>query len=142
MASLPSDLERNFKLMRELDSRSSELVEEIDELQKQYHPEARKAYEASKQPDKDKVEKILSHLKSCLKYSDEKVDIAMQTYELVDKHIRRLDDDLARFEAELEVPIVHGASANRKRKPQSRSQNSSRANKRQKSSATSEKRRR
>ncbi len=49
-----------------------------------------------------------SHLKSiekkfekCKEFSDEKVQLANQTYEMVDKHIRRLDADLARFEAEL-----------------------------------------
>lgn len=30
------------------------------------------------------------------------VQLAIQTYELVDKHIRRLDSDLARFEAEIQ----------------------------------------
>lgn len=29
------------------------------------------------------------------------MQLAIQTYELVDKHIRRLDSDLARFEAEI-----------------------------------------
>merc|ERR1712098_133810 len=33
--------------------------------------------------------------------SDVKVNLAIQTYELVDKHIRRLDADLARFETEM-----------------------------------------
>lgn len=30
------------------------------------------------------------------------VQLAIQTYELVDKHIRRLDSDLARFEGEIQ----------------------------------------
>ncbi|ELT89615.1 hypothetical protein CAPTEDRAFT_87477, partial [Capitella teleta] len=34
-------------------------------------------------------------------YGDDKVQLALQTYEMVDKHIRKLDADLARFEAEL-----------------------------------------
>jgi hypothetical protein len=34
-------------------------------------------------------------------YADDKVQLAIQTYELVDKHIRRLDSDLARFESEI-----------------------------------------
>lgn len=34
-------------------------------------------------------------------YGDDKVQLAIQTYELVDKHIRRLDSDLARFEGEI-----------------------------------------
>ncbi len=37
----------------------------------------------------------------CKHLSDEKVHVANQTYELVDKYIRRLDTDLARFEVEL-----------------------------------------
>ena len=39
--------------------------------------------------------------KDAKNYGDEKVSIAIQTYEMVDKHIRRLDGDLAKFEAEL-----------------------------------------
>lgn len=35
-------------------------------------------------------------------YGDDKVQLAIQTYELVDKHIRRLDSDLARFEGEIQ----------------------------------------
>lgn len=30
------------------------------------------------------------------------MQLAIQTYELVDKHIRRLDSDLARFESEIQ----------------------------------------
>merc|ERR1712059_831 len=33
--------------------------------------------------------------------SDNKVNLAIQTYELVDKHIRKLDADLAKFETEM-----------------------------------------
>jgi len=33
--------------------------------------------------------------------SDVKVNLAIQTYEMVDKHIRRLDADLAKFESEM-----------------------------------------
>ena len=39
--------------------------------------------------------------KKAKEYGDEKVSIAIQTYEMVDKHIRRLDGDLAKFEAEM-----------------------------------------
>ena len=39
--------------------------------------------------------------KQAKEISDDKVNIAVQTYEMVDKHIRRLDGDLAKFEAEL-----------------------------------------
>ncbi len=44
---------------------------------------------------------IEKKFEKCKELSDEKVLLANQTYEMVDKHIRRLDADLARFEAEL-----------------------------------------
>ena len=37
--------------------------------------------------------------------SDDKVNIAVHTYELVDKHIRKLDADLAKFESEMKVKL-------------------------------------
>ena len=37
--------------------------------------------------------------------SDDKVNIAVHTYELVDKHIRKLDSDLAKFESEMNVML-------------------------------------
>ncbi|GBP04147.1 Inhibitor of growth protein 5 [Eumeta japonica] len=47
-------------------------------------------------------------------YSDDKVQLAIQTYELVDKQIRRLDNDLARFEGEIqEKPLPQEANQRR-----------------------------
>ena len=37
--------------------------------------------------------------------ADNKVDIAVNTYEMIDKHIRKLDSDLAKFESEMKVII-------------------------------------
>ena len=47
------------------------------------------------------MEKIQRMFKKAKEFGDEKVSIAIQTYEMVDKHIRRLDGDLAKFEAEM-----------------------------------------
>ena len=47
------------------------------------------------------MEKIQKMFKKAKEFGDEKVSIAIQTYEMVDKHIRRLDGDLAKFEAEM-----------------------------------------
>ena len=37
--------------------------------------------------------------------ADDKVNIAVNTYEMIDKHIRKLDSDLAKFESEMKVMI-------------------------------------
>ena len=44
--------------------------------------------------------------KKAKEISDDKVNIAVHTYELVDKHIRKLDSDLAKFEAEMKVKVL------------------------------------
>lgn len=40
------------------------------------------------------MEKIQKMFKKAKQHGDDKVSIAIQTYEMVDKHIRRLDSDL------------------------------------------------
>ncbi len=47
------------------------------------------------------MENIQAMFAKAKNFGDDKVAIAIQTYELVDKHIRRLDSDLAKFEAEM-----------------------------------------
>ena len=44
--------------------------------------------------------------KQAKEISDDKVNIAVQTYEMVDKHIRKLDSDLAKFESEMKVNMT------------------------------------
>mmetsp|Transcript_27836 Transcript_27836/g.39224 ORF Transcript_27836/g.39224 Transcript_27836/m.39224 type:complete len:222 (+) Transcript_27836:66-731(+) len=98
VSTLPSDVRRNFFLLRDLDSRSQELLEKIEHQAKAYIKSAKKQKQVN--PDEEKA--IKSDLKACLELGDEKVQLAVQTYELVDKHIRRLDMDLKKFEAELQ----------------------------------------
>jgi len=101
IATLPAEIRRNFALMRELDARSQEIIDRVNKGTKEYVQNGKRGAKdlngerSSKQMKQD--------LKTCLEYGDEKVALAVQTYELVDKHIRRLDTDLKRFEAELEV---------------------------------------
>lgn len=61
----------------------------------------RKVRDLSPSKRKQEMEKIQKMFKKAKEMSDDKVQIAIQTYELVDKHIRKLDADLAKFEAEM-----------------------------------------
>lgn len=96
---LPIELQRNFTLMRDLDARAQGLMKDIDKLADDYLRNVKKEL-----PEKRKEQ--LAHIQSLFnkakEYGDDKVQLAIQTYELVDKHIRRLDSDLARFEAEIQ----------------------------------------
>ncbi|XP_060098077.1 inhibitor of growth protein 5 isoform X1 [Heteronotia binoei] len=95
---LPCELQRNFQLMRELDQRTEDKKAEIDSLATQYISTVRNL---TSEQRVEILQKIQNAYTKCKEYSDDKVQLAMQTYEMVDKHIRRLDADLARFEADL-----------------------------------------
>ncbi|XP_062868524.1 inhibitor of growth protein 5a isoform X3 [Trichomycterus rosablanca] len=88
--------------MRELDDRTEEKKVEIDKLAEEYISNVRNL--ASEQRV-EHLQKIQNAYSKCKEYSDDKVQLAMQTYEMVDKHIRRLDADLARFENELKEKL-------------------------------------
>ncbi|KAM4772779.1 inhibitor of growth protein 5 [Rhinophrynus dorsalis] len=95
---LPCELQRNFQLMSELDQRTEDKKKEIDTLASEYIAKVR---DFSSEQRVQHLQRIQAAYSKCKEYSDDKVQLAMQTYEMVDKHIRRLDADLARFEADL-----------------------------------------
>ncbi|XP_057657396.1 inhibitor of growth protein 5 isoform X4 [Diorhabda carinulata] len=96
---LPVELQRNFTLMRELDSRAQGLMKNIDSLADEY---LRNQKTLTSDQKKERLDKIQGLFNKAKEYGDDKVQLAIQTYELVDKHIRRLDNDLARFESEIQ----------------------------------------
>jgi len=100
IATLPAEIRRNFALMRELDAHSQEIIDRVNKGTKEYVQNGKRG--AKDLNGERSAKEMRTDLKKCLQYGDEKVALAVQTYELVDKHIRRLDTDLKRFEAELE----------------------------------------
>lgn len=85
LENVPAELRRNFSLMADLDKRAGDLVRRINECVKEYLIT-------------DKKDERLTLFKESMglfdkarSFADDKVDLAMQTYDLVDKHIRRLE---------------------------------------------------
>lgn len=105
---LPIELQRNFTLMRDLDARAQGLMKDIDKLADDY---LRNAKKESSEKRKEQLAHIQSLFNKAKEYGDDKVQLAIQTYELVDKHIRRLDSDLARFEAEIQDKTLNNSRA-------------------------------
>lgn len=85
--------------MRDLDARAQVLMKDIDKLADEYLRNIKKETSEKK---KKQLQYIQSLFNKAKEYGDDKVQLAIQTYELVDKHIRRLDSDLARFETEMQ----------------------------------------
>ncbi|XP_068151049.1 inhibitor of growth protein 5 isoform X1 [Drosophila tropicalis] len=102
LESLPTELERNFKLMRKLDDRAQTAMKSIDSHAKDFMRKLTESGAMSEEERKERLEDIKALFGKAKEYSDDKVQLAIQTYELVDKQIRRLDNDLARFEGEIQ----------------------------------------
>lgn len=111
LENLPTELQRNFKLMRDLDSRAQNLMQLIDEKANDFMETLVKDRESIPEDvRKEKLKAIQDSFNLAKEYGDDKVQLAIQTYELVDKHIRRLDSDLARFEGEIQDKTVTARS--------------------------------
>jgi len=98
LETLPGELKRNFEKMHEMDVRNKDIMVQIDGASDEY---LRKVRDLSPGKRKAEMEKIQQMFKKAKELSDDKVNIAVQTYELVDKQIRKLDSDLAKFESEM-----------------------------------------
>merc|ERR1711865_1232132 len=96
--SLPHELQRNFMLMRQLDTRTQELMAKIERNTRDV---LRRRENLTQQRTGELVDKIRDDQKDCLGFSDEKISLVDQTYELMESHVRRLDSELEKFETEL-----------------------------------------
>jgi hypothetical protein len=101
VSTLPGELSRNFSLVRELDEQSQQLLDKVEAAMVRYRTSD--AASAAEIFTDDAIQDLRNNLTTCVALGDERVSLALQTYELVDKHIRRLDQDLKRFEHELDL---------------------------------------
>lgn len=84
LENIPPEVERNFKLIKELDETTQELVGRIEECMLQFkNSNSRSDRNRIKQNTRDLFDKIDS-------YAEDKVRLTEQTYDLVNGHIIRL----------------------------------------------------
>ncbi|OWZ24285.1 AhpC/TSA family Redoxin [Phytophthora megakarya] len=131
---LPSEIKRNFDLMRDLDKTSYPLLEEFKTTQKSYLTSARQKVLA-RCADSTKDEATEKELRELIKADqmvltlqeqhalvvqklDEKIAIAAQSYDIVDHHIRRLDRDLENYSALLKASGEYQEDSRPQRKKQ------------------------
>lgn len=82
---VPAELRSNLSVMADLDKRASELVKRINECVREYRKSDKKDEKISL------FRESMDLFDKARIVADDKVDLAMQTYDLVDKHIRRLE---------------------------------------------------
>lgn len=68
------------------------------------------ANDMSSREKSDKFKEIRIMFGKAKELSDDKVQLSMQTYEMIDKHIRRLDSELSKLEAELKEKILFNSN--------------------------------
>ena len=66
--------------MRDLDNRAQSIMKEIDDLAEDY---LKVISQSSTEKRKDQMEKVQKHFNKAKEYGDDKVQLAIQTYELV-----------------------------------------------------------
>ncbi|XP_076801115.1 inhibitor of growth protein 3-like isoform X2 [Clavelina lepadiformis] len=99
---LPSDLRERFTDMREMDLQVQNSADSLDGKVKQLFNKC--MLKKGKFPGADQVyEEIRSEYYKTLEDADEKVQLANQIYDLVDRHLRKLDQELSKFKMELEA---------------------------------------
>ncbi|GAM18479.1 hypothetical protein SAMD00019534_016540 [Acytostelium subglobosum LB1] len=103
ISTVPLELTRNLALIKELDYRSNDVVDRVETLTTQLLSNTTASRKAALDFLSEKgTKQYKSDMKTVMEYADEKVELSNQLYELIDRHIRKLDNDLKKFEAEIE----------------------------------------
>ncbi|XP_048587877.1 inhibitor of growth protein 3 [Nematostella vectensis] len=97
---LPAELREQFTEMREMDLTVQNSIDDLDVRVKQFFMNCRKAKPEWKE---QQYKQIRDEYQKAVEDADEKVSIATQIYDLVDKHLRKLDQELSKFKMELEA---------------------------------------
>ncbi|XP_008399910.1 inhibitor of growth protein 3 [Poecilia reticulata] len=97
---LPMDLRDRFTEMREMDLQVQNATDQLEQKVTEFFVNAKK-----NKPEwrEEQMEIIKKDYYKALEDADEKVQLANQIYDLVDRHLRKLDQELAKFKMELEA---------------------------------------
>nr|XP_061809420.1 inhibitor of growth protein 3-like isoform X1 [Nerophis lumbriciformis] len=97
---LPMDLRDRFTEMREMDLQVQNATDQLEQKVTDFFVNAKK-----NKPEwrEEQMEVIKKDYYKALEDADEKVQLANQIYDLVDRHLRKLDQELAKFKMELEA---------------------------------------
>jgi hypothetical protein len=94
---LPIDMSKNLALMRELDRKCTELVHSAERECKNFKNNSTDKGRISKRQQTELQNEINKKLDEAIDLSEEKVQLSLQCYDMVDKAIRKLDEQLAKF---------------------------------------------
>ncbi|XP_028398090.1 inhibitor of growth protein 4-like [Dendronephthya gigantea] len=97
---LPTDLRERFTEMREMDLQVQNAIDDLDSRVKEFLSNGATATEEWKE---ENYKNLKQEYSKAVEDAEEKVNIATQIYDLVDRHLRKLDQELSKFKMELEA---------------------------------------
>ncbi|KAF5295313.1 hypothetical protein FQA39_LY13178 [Lamprigera yunnana] len=100
---LPQELRDRFSEMREMDLSVQSNLEELDRRVKIFFADCKRYQNEVPQSIDSEFQDVRKEYYKVLEDADEKVHLANQVYELVDKYLRKLDTELHKFKCELEA---------------------------------------
>uniref|UniRef100_U3I353 Inhibitor of growth family member 3 n=1 Tax=Anas platyrhynchos platyrhynchos TaxID=8840 RepID=U3I353_ANAPP len=99
---LPMDLRDRFTEMREMDLQVQNAMDQLEQRVNEFFMNAKKNKPEWREEQMTSIKKS-KDITGALEDADEKVQLANQIYDLVDRHLRKLDQELAKFKMELEA---------------------------------------
>ncbi|XP_072379282.1 inhibitor of growth protein 3 isoform X1 [Diabrotica undecimpunctata] len=100
---LPQELRDRFTDMREMDLTIHNNMDELEKRVKNFFSDCKRCPNDLPQSVEAEFQAIRKEYYKTLEEADEKVHLASQMYDLVDKYLRRLDSELHKFKCELEA---------------------------------------
>ncbi|KFH70497.1 hypothetical protein MVEG_03347 [Podila verticillata NRRL 6337] len=108
--SLPLELQRQFTLMQDLDAKAQSIMASVGTKAAEFIDSVQ---ECTPQERIKLLQSLNEMLVESLRQGEEKVALATAAYDVVDRHVRRLDDDLQKYEDEQMIgPGRLGGGAN------------------------------
>eukprot|EP01091_Cochliopodium_minus_P017268 TRINITY_DN670_c1_g1_i1.p1 TRINITY_DN670_c1_g1~~TRINITY_DN670_c1_g1_i1.p1 ORF type:complete len:200 (+),score=64.38 TRINITY_DN670_c1_g1_i1:35-634(+) len=119
LQTMPTEIKRNFALIKELDDKVEDVLSKINDEESSYLEKTK-----NNRLKKDKIEKELQttkktleeHFETCNRYCDEKISLTEQSFEIVENHLKKLEQDIIRIEKETDVKEKTGNKKNKKNK--------------------------
>lgn len=99
--SLPDEMREKFDKIRELDQKVMDDHKSAETKKLSLFKDLKSGRKMEDSEKKKRITDIQALYRNCNTLSEQKCNLASQAYELIDKHIRKLDTELARFEGEL-----------------------------------------
>ncbi|KAJ6817121.1 PHD finger protein ING2 [Iris pallida] len=105
-STLAAELQRLLSTMRELDERSHGLINQTRDQTKYclgmaYHSSKKAILEDDEEAIEKMKKEIEANQENALSLCTEKVLLAKQAYDLIESHVKRLDEDLNQFAEDL-----------------------------------------